>query len=51
MFLSVPPLIFFLSFLKLLLLFSSLAWDFFSPLKGTVTLFCKGNFRVVICIF
>lgn len=32
---------FLLSFLKLLLPFGSLAWDFFSPLKGTVTLFCK----------
>lgn len=39
---------FLLSFLKLLLLFGSLAWDFFTPLKGTVTLFCKSSFKVVI---
>lgn len=42
---------FLLSLLNLLLLFGSLAWDFFGALKGTVTLFCKSSFEVVICIF
>lgn len=42
---------FLLSLLNLLLLFGSLAWDFFGALKGTVTLFGKSSFKVVIYIF